>query len=43
MFDPLYHQEYSFTIFSVVIDDAKYEFAAGEFSNCIWGFYTYKY
>ena len=41
--DPLYHQKYNFAIYTVVIDDQKYEFAAGEFSNCVWGFYIEKY
>lgn len=40
--DPLYGQEYKFRIFTVVIKGQKQEFAAGEFSNCIWGFYLLK-
>lgn len=26
-------------IYTIEIQHTKYEFAAGEFSNCIWGFY----
>lgn len=40
--DPLYGQEYSFNIYTVVISGQEYKFAAGEFSNCVWGFYTLK-
>lgn len=41
--DPLYGQEYQFPIYTVIINNQKHEFAAGEFSNCVWGFYTLKY
>lgn len=41
--DPLYGQEYKFSIYSVMIDGQEKEFAAGEFSNCVWGFYLLKY
>lgn len=41
--DPLYKQEYRFSIYTVVIDGQEHEFAAGEFSNCVWGFYVLKY
>ena len=41
--DPLYNQDYEFTVYSVIIDGEKYEFAAGEFSMCVWGFYIEKY
>lgn len=40
--DPLYGQEHKFRIYTVVINGQKQEFAAGEFSNCIWGFYLLK-
>ncbi len=40
--DPYYHQEHKFTVYTVDIDGKEYEFAAGEFSNCVWGFYLYK-
>lgn len=41
--DPLYGQEYKFPIYTVVINGQEQEFAAGEFSNCVWGFYLLKY
>ena len=41
--DPLYGQEYAFCVYSVTINGQEYEFAAGEFSNCVWGFYVLKY
>lgn len=37
--DPIYHQRYVFPIYTIEIQHTQYEFAAGEFSNCIWGFY----
>lgn len=37
--DPLYRQEYTFPIYTIVIHTKTYTFAAGEFSNCVWGFY----
>lgn len=40
--DPLYDQEHEFRIFTAVINGQKHEFAAGEFSNCVWGFYLLK-
>lgn len=41
--DPIYGVTHSFSIYNVVIDGVTYEFAAGEFSNCVWGFYMYEY
>lgn len=41
--DPIYDQEYNFPIYTVIIDGDEKEFAAGEFSNCVWGFYLLKY
>ena len=38
--DPHYGQEYKFQVYTVTIDGRTYEFAAGEFSMCIWGFYV---
>ena len=38
--DPLYKQRHEMYVYKVVIEEEKYEFAAGEFSNCVWGFYT---
>ena len=41
--DPLYDQEYKFRIYTAVINGQEQEFAAGEFSNCVWGFYLLRY
>lgn len=41
--DPLYNQDHRFGIYEVEIDGEIHKFAAGEFSNGIWGFYIYKY
>lgn len=38
--DTLYHQEFHFTIHEIIAAGRTIEFAAGEFSNCIWGFYV---
>lgn len=40
--DPLHNQLFNFTVYSVVINETIYKFAAGEFSNGIWGFYIQK-
>ncbi|WP_163322600.1 hypothetical protein [Draconibacterium mangrovi] len=37
--DPLYGQEYCMTIYEIHHNEKVIEFAAGEFSNCMWGFY----
>jgi hypothetical protein len=37
--DPLYGQEYRMTVFEIRQEDKVITFAAGEFSNCVWGFY----
>ena len=41
--DPLYNQDYMFPVYTVNIDGELHSFAAGEFSNDIWGFYLFKY
>ncbi|MBR1737141.1 MAG: hypothetical protein IJ736_09025 [Firmicutes bacterium] len=41
--DPLYGLKYMFSIYTVTIDDKEYQFACGEFSNCVYGFFVYKY
>ena len=38
--DPVYGQSYIFKVFSIQDDEEQIEFAAGEFSNGEWGFYT---
>lgn len=40
--DPAYRQEYIFPIYKVTVNGQEHEFAAGEFSNCVWGFYLLK-
>ena len=37
--DPLNHQPYSFDVWELEADGRRIRFAAGEFSNCVWGFY----
>ena len=41
--DPLYDQEYVFPVYTAIINDKEYQFACGEFSNCVYGFYVQKY
>ena len=41
--DPLYGQKYIFPVYKVNIQDDEYAFAAGEFSNSVFGFYIEKY
>jgi len=38
--DPRYGQDFEFEIWIIDIGNERIEFAAGEFSNCCWGFYT---
>lgn len=38
--DPLYKQPHKMWVYRVLIGEEEHEFAAGEFSNCVWGFYT---
>jgi hypothetical protein len=38
--DPLYKQPHTMCVYKVLIGEEEHEFAAGEFSNCVWGFYT---
>lgn len=40
--DPVYHQDYTFEVWQAEIEGKIYHFAAGEFSNCMWGFYLEK-
>jgi hypothetical protein len=32
-------QEHSMDVYEIKSDEKKVKFAAGEFSNCVWGFY----
>jgi hypothetical protein len=38
--DPVYGRSYIFNVFSIPDHEEKIEFAAGEFSLGVWGFYT---
>ena len=38
--DPLYHQKFTFHIYEIRSSDKLVRFTAGEFSNCMWGFYA---
>jgi hypothetical protein len=37
--DPQYHQPFSFEVYEIEANGNRIRFAAGEYSNCIWGFY----
>lgn len=37
--DPINHQPHSLDVWECEADGRRIRFAAGEFSNCIWGFY----
>lgn len=38
--DPVYGQGFVFRVYTIQDGNEKIEFAAGEFSNGVWGFYT---
>jgi hypothetical protein len=38
--DPLYHQKFTFQVYEISSNGRVVRFAAGEFSNCVWGFYA---
>jgi len=38
--DPVYGQTHEMTVYTATINDRTVTFAAGEFSNCIYGFYV---
>ncbi len=40
--DPLYGQKYTFPVYKVFIKEKGHKFAAGEFSNSVFGFYIQK-
>lgn len=40
--DPKYRHTYNFNVFTANIAGKQKRFAAGEFSNCLWGFYLEK-
>ena len=37
--DPDYDEKKNFTLWSIVVEGKEIQFVAGEFTNCIWGFY----
>ena len=37
--DPQYQQRFTFPVYELATERGSVTFAAGEFSNCIWGFY----
>ena len=37
--DPLYGQDHTLTVFEISNQGITVIFAAGEFSNCVWGIY----
>lgn len=40
--DPLYGQDYSYAVYEITNGQTSVTFAAGEFSNCVWGIYLEK-
>lgn len=40
--DPLYNQDYNFDVYEIENLNKNIKFAAGEFSNCVWGIYIKK-
>jgi hypothetical protein len=40
--DPLYGQDFIFTVYEIINGQTTVEFAIGEFSNCVWGVYLKK-
>jgi hypothetical protein len=40
--DPNYHQPHEFNVYNLVQNARAVRVAAGEFSNCVWGFYVPK-
>ena len=40
--DPIYEQKHIFSVYCIKIGSNTVKFAAGEFSNCVYGFYVYE-
>lgn len=40
--DPLYGQDFTFSVYEIVKGRTTAKFAIGEFSNCVWGGYLKK-
>lgn len=43
VYHPIDNKKCRFQIYEVEVNGQKHKFAAGEFSNGVWGFYTYRY
>lgn len=41
--DPSYQQEHVMSVFRINLNGVSHTFAAGEFSNGVYGFYLFKY
>ena len=41
--DPLYRQDFTFSVYQINNDQNSAQFAAGEFSNGVWGVYIKSY
>ena len=37
--DPLYGKDFTLSVYEIVKGQTTAKFAAGEFSNCVWGIY----
>lgn len=37
--DPIYRQQHTLCVYEIFVNDNQIIFAAGEFSNGVWGFY----
>jgi hypothetical protein len=40
--DPLYGQDFTFSVYEIIKGQTTAKFATGEFSNCVWGIYLKK-
>ncbi len=40
VYDPLYGQKHTFSVYTITEGERTIKFAAGEFSNGVWGFYV---
>lgn len=40
--DPHYGQAFTFSVYQITCGQTTVRFAAGEFSNCVWGIYLQK-
>lgn len=42
VYDPSYNEPHYFNVYKIIVNNEEKKFVAGEFSNCIWGFYIQK-